>query len=361
MNFLENLYLNIFGDVSFPSLLISIAIAVAVYLVSKAIGSFLSKKSDAIATKLFKNANDSLKQAISKSLAKPVKMWVEMTGILVAVLIIPFSIVTGSVVDTFVFKLYRLGIIVVVGMLAVNLLDSIPHFSSKFAESGNQTILQFFIKISKALVWVFVAAIILKEIGYDVTGLVAGLGLGGVVLALAAQDTASNLFAGIVILFDKPFAIGDWVSVAGMEGIVEEMSFRSCRIRTFDNALISVPNSKLGSDSVINWTKMPFRKTRFTIGLLYSTKKETLQNVCNDIIAMLKTYEQINPDNILVVFDSFNASSLDIVIQYHTYLTGAADFFKLKEEVQYKVMDIVEANGTGFAYNTQTIIVEKGE
>ena len=357
MNFLQNIYLKFF-DMALPGVLTYTVIALAVLLVSGGIGKFLGRKSDVIAAKLFGRHNENVKNAISKSLAKPVRLLIQFTGILVAVTLLPFNTVISVAVNAFAVKVYRLGIIVVIGMLTINIIDSIQYFSPKFIASENKTILQFFIKIAKALIWVFVAAIMLKEIGYDVTGLVAGLGLGGVVLALAAQDTASNLFSGIVILFDKPFAIGDWVAVGGMEGIVEEMSFRSCRIRTFDNALISVPNSKLGSDSVINWTKMPFRKTRFTIGLLYSTKKETLQKVCAEIKAMLAEYEQINQNNILVVFDNFSASSLDIVIQYHTYLTGAADFFSLKEEIQYRVMDIVEANETGFAYNTQTIILE---
>ncbi len=361
MNFLENIYFKIFGKVELTTTLIALAAALVIFALSNGIGNFLGKRSDIITNKLFGKHDENIKNAISKSLAKPVKMFIQMTGLLIAFLIVPFNISVATVIDAFAIKVYRLGIIVVAGMLIANIIDSIQYFSPKFSASENKTLLVFFIKIAKALVWVFVAAIMLKEIGYDVTGLVAGLGLGGVILALAAQDTASNLFAGIVILFDKPFAIGDWVSVAGMEGVVEEMSFRSCRIRTFDNALIAVPNSKLGSDSVINWTKMPFRKTRFTIGLLYSTKKETLKKVCDDVKAMLAEYEQIKQDNILVMFDSFNASSLDIVIQYHTYLTGGADFFKLKEEIQYRVMDIVEANGTDFAYNTQTIILEKGE
>ena len=270
----------------------------------------------------------------------------------------PFSVEVSLIVDGFATKVYRLATVILLGMLAVNAVENIQYFSKKFSESENKTILQFFIKIAKVIIVFLVIAVLLKEVGFDVTGLITSLGLGGVVLALAAQDTASNLFSGVVILFDKPFAVGDWISVAGMEGIVEEMSFRSCRIRTFDNALISVPNNKLGSDSVTNWTKMNVRKTRITIGLVYGTKKATLQKVCDDIKANLMKYDSIKKDNIMVWFDNFNSSSLDIVVQYHTYLTGAADFFALKEEIQYMIMDVVEANGTDFAFNTQTIIVE---
>ncbi|MBE6887461.1 MAG: mechanosensitive ion channel family protein [Ruminococcaceae bacterium] len=358
MNFLENVYLKIFGYTALPGVLVYIVIAAVVCVVSGSIGNLLSKKSDVITQKLFKNQDANIKKAISKSLAKPVKLFIQLTGLLAAVLILPFSPALAAVIDAFAVKVYRIAIIAIVGMLAVNLVDSIQYFSKRFENSENRTILTFFIKIGKIIVMFLVCAIILKEVGFDVTGLLASLGLGGVILALAAQDTASNLFSGIVILFDKPFAIGDWISVGGMEGIVEEMSFRSCRIRTFDNALISVPNSKLGGDSVTNWAKMNVRKTRITIGLVYSTRKETLQKICDDIKTRLMSYDSIKKDNIMVWFDNFNASSLDIVVQYHTYLTGAADYFALKEEIQYMIMDVVESNGTDFAYNTQTIIVD---
>lgn len=361
MNFFIKIYQNLFGKTELSTLLIELAVALLIYVVFKAVAAVISKKADFIAVKILKVKNENLRQAVTKSIEKPVKLFLEITGIFIAVMYIPFSVGVSAVVDPIAIKVYRIALIVVAGLLAVNLVDSIQYFSKKFADSTNQTILIFFIKIGKALVWVLIAAILLKEVGYDVTGLITSLGLGGVVLALAAQDTASNFFSGIVILFDKPFAIGDWISVAGMEGIVEEISFRSCRIRTFDNALISVPNSKLGGDSVTNWTKMDVRKTRITLGLLYSTNKETLQKICNDIQTNLMKYDSIKKDNIMVWFDNFNSSSLDVVVQYHTYLTGAADFFNLKQEVQYMLMDVVESNGTGFAYNTQTVIMEKAE
>ena len=358
MNKIDQLYFKIFDATPLPDLLINIAIAAAIFVIFKIIAKVISGKAKFIAEKILKVKNESIENAIVATMQKPVNYFITISGIVVAVMAIPFSAATGAVVDAFVVKVYRLAVILLLGMLAANGVDNVQYFSKRFKDSENKTILQFFIKIIKAIIMFLVAAILLKEVGFDVTGLITSLGLGGVVLALAAQDTASNLFSGIVILFDKPFAVGDWISVAGMEGIVEEMSFRSCRIRTFDNALISVPNSKLGGDSVTNWTKMNVRKTRITIGLVYGTKKATLQKVCDEIKANLMKYDSIKKDNIMVWFDNFNASSLDVVVQYHTYLTGGADYFALKEEIQYMIMDVVESNGTDFAFNTQTIIVE---
>ena len=358
MEKINEIYFNIFDTPTAADLLISVLGAVIVFCLSKFIAKLISSKAKFIAQRIFKIKNENIENAVVATITKPVNYFITATGIAAAVMLIPISAATGAVIDKFVIKAYRLAVIAILGMVAVSAVDNIQYYSPKFSESENKTLLQFFIKIAKVIVIFLTVAVLLKEVGFDVTGLITSLGLGGVVLALAAQDTASNLFSGIVILFDKPFAVGDWISVAGMEGIVEEMSFRSCRIRTFDNALISVPNSKLGGDSVTNWTKMNVRKTRITIGLVYGTKKATLQKVCDEIKTNLEKYDSIKKDNIMVWFDNFNSSSLDIVVQYHTYLTGAADFFALKEEIQYMIMDVVETNGTDFAFNTQTIIVE---
>ncbi|MBQ7284440.1 MAG: mechanosensitive ion channel family protein [Oscillospiraceae bacterium] len=358
MNILTEIYFKLFGEQSPAGLFIEIIAAIAVLILFKIVAVIINKNAKFIAQKIFKAKNENIENAIISTITKPINHFITITGIAVAVAMFPFSAEISTVLNVYVTKVYRLAVVALLGMLAVSAVDNVQYYSKLFTESDNKTLLQFFIKIAKAIVIFLTVAILLKEVGFDVTGLITSLGLGGVVLALAAQDTASNLFSGIVILFDKPFAVGDWISVGGMEGIVEEMSFRSCRIRTFDNALISVPNSKLGSDSVTNWTKMNVRKTRITIALVYSTKKETLQKVCDEIKTNLAKYDSIKKDNIMVWFDNFNASSLDIVIQYHTYLTGGADFFALKEEIQYMIMDVVESNRTDFAFNTQTIIVE---
>lgn len=358
METLNKLYLNIFDAPTPADFMLRLASALVVFGIFKIAAIIISKNAQPILKKILLIRDQKFEDAIVATIAKPINLFVTVTGILFAVKLIPFSVATGASVGGFVLKVYRLVIIAILGMLAVGFVENLQHCSKIFEENENKTLLQFFIKVAKVIVIFITIAILLKEIGFDVTALLTSLGLGGVILALAAQDTASNLFAGVVILFDKPFAVGDWISVGGMEGVVEEMSFRSCRIRTFDNALISVPNNKLGGDSVTNWTKMNVRKTRITIGLLYSTKKETLQKVCDEIKANLMKYNSIKKDNIMVWFDNFNTSSLDVVVQYHTYLTRGADYFALKEEIQYMIMDVVESNGTDFAFNTQTIIVE---
>lgn len=132
----------------------------------------------------------------------------------------------------------------------------------------------FLKKIVKVLIFTVSGIAILSETGTNVTTIITGIGLGGLTFALAAQDTAQNLFGGMVILFDRPFAVDDWISTPDIEGVVEDITFRSTRIRTFPNALVIVPNSSLVSSPITNWSRMNKRRASFSIGLTYDTPKE---------------------------------------------------------------------------------------
>lgn len=335
-------------------LLISAAIYRAFHLISRAADKYLLPS----AKKLFGGAKSPVIVALVDSAVKPVVWFIRFVGLFLAVNNIPFSAPIRLFLNGIMGKIFRIMLILFISKSVQNFVVNIPrHFEDIEKRFGgiNKTILSFFTKLGKAVIIALTAVIIINELGYDITGLIAGLGLSGLTFALAAQDTASNLVSGIVILMDKPFAIGDWISVGNMEGIVEEMNFRSCRIRTFDNALISVPNNKISSDSVTNWTNRQLRKATINIGLLYSTSKEQLQNICRQIKAGLEEQKDIKPDSILVRFEGFAASSLDVVVVYHTYLVSAGAYMDLKAQVQYMIMDIVKANGTDFAFNSLTV------
>ena len=147
--------------------------------------------------------------------------------------------------------------LVLIGMFLTNILDFYIENhkdDQKEIKNLNATLLHMMFKVARVLIWVLIVCMVLSDLGYDVSAIFAGLGLGGVAIALAAQDTVSNLFGCVVVLLDKPFEINDWIQTPDVEGIVEEISFRSTRIRTFQNALVSVPNSTLASSLITNWT-----------------------------------------------------------------------------------------------------------
>jgi MscS family membrane protein len=199
---------------------------------------------------------------------------------------------------------------------------------------------------------------IAEEWGFNINGFIAGLGLGGLAFALAAKETVSNLFGGIVIVTEKPFTIGDWIKTPSVEGTVEDITFRSTKIRTFAQALVTVPNSTLANEPIINWSKMGKRQITFHLGVTYSTSREQLQTIARRIELMLIEHKEIHNDTIIVRFDRFNESSLDIYLYFFTNVTSFADYLSIKEDVNFRIMAILEEEGVNMAFPTRTLVVQ---
>ena len=224
----------------------------------------------------------------------------------------------------------------------------------------DKTIVTFLSNIVKVLIVVLAAVMVLDAFDFDITGLITGLGITGLTVALAAQDTAGNLFGGLVILADKPFAVGDWIQTSSVEGVVEDISLRSTRIRTFKDAVIVVPNSSISSSEIINWSRMNKRKVEMTLGLTYQTSRETLQAVLDGIRKLLEEEEAVSTPPV-VTFAGFGASSLDITVNYFIDRTTLAEYNEVKEVLNFKIMELCENLGADFAYPTQTLFVEQPE
>ena len=267
--------------------------------------------------------------------------------------------------EHFLLKVYRISVILIVTWILLRLCDcasdSFFRFGNKLDEqldvNLNKTLMTFLKKALKVLLIVLAAIAILSETGTNVTTIITGLGLGGLTFALAAQDTAQNLFGGLVILLDKPFAVDDWISTPNIEGVVEDITFRSTRIRTFPNALVIVPNSSLMSSPITNWSRMNKRRATFSIGLTYDTPKEKMEECVARITEMVNSNEEILADDTVIRFNSFQDSSLEISLMYFTKPTSFSDFQRIKEQVNYGIMQIVEDLGLSFAFPTQTLYV----
>ncbi len=354
-----NKILEFFAVGDFLELAIRAGICALVYIVFHRLSIWLVKFLPGIFSKFFKNGSEKSKEAFVNIFAKPLSFFVKSVGIFLAVTNFPLNAAASVFVYGVAAKVMRIIIILMISSAAQSFVINITELFDAVDEKHgglNRTLIVFITKIGKALVIVFTIMIVIEEFGYDVTGLITGLGLGGLTFALAAQDIASNLMSGMAILVDKPFRVGDWIKVAGYEGIVEEMNFRSCRIRTFDNALITIPNSKISGDSIANWTKMNYRKTNIIIGLVYSTSRDTMQKVCDEIYTALSAMEEIKTDSLQVKFDNFSRSSMDIKISYNSYPIPGKEHLALKEKVNYTIMDIVAQNDTDFAYNTVAVV-----
>ena len=264
---------------------------------------------------------------------------------------------------SFVIKMYRLTIIL---CTIYFIYAAVPVIMSAFNRLKHpdsilldDTLLIFFAKIIKAVIVIIAVLIVLGEFGVNINGLITGVGLGGLTFALAAQDTASNIFGGLVIISDKPFAVGDWIQTASIEGTVEDISFRSTRIRTFDDALLVVPNSTLSSASITNWSKMNKRKVKFNIGLTYNTAPSQVKNIIADIETFLNSHKDIVSDTPLVKLDEFGSSSLNIMVMFFTSQTSLAELKRVREEINYEILDVVHRHESSFAFPSTSVYMEK--
>lgn len=211
--------------------------------------------------------------------------------------------------------------------------------------------------IKVLLVVLFAFAALRFVFNINITALVASLGIGGLAIALAAQDTLANLIASFIIYIDKPFKANDLVDFEGITGRIEHVGFRTTRVRTLDRSLLTVPNKKLIDAALNNVTLSESRRIKFTIGLTYNTSASQLRKIADDIKQVIANHPKTN-EEYFVRFSDFNSSSLDILVLYFVASNDYADMIEVKEEINYRIMDIVHKHEATFAFPSQSVYVE---
>lgn len=262
---------------------------------------------------------------------------------------------------------FRIIAIIIISKIFVHILTSKKSWVRKTQEKINvargkekdSTNTEFLAKIIKTIIYTIAVFLIIQELGFDLKGLVAGLGIGTVVITLAAQDTAKNLFGGLVIYLDKPFKVGDYIQLSTYTGTVEEITFRSTAIRTLDNSLLHIPNSEVSAVAITNWSELEKRRYLTNLVLAFETPLSKVEKVRVEIEDMLKEEVDIFSDSISVKFQNILGNGIEIVVIAYTRITNYAEFLKLKEQLNYRVLQILEDNKVQLAYNTQTIYVKK--
>jgi MscS family membrane protein len=259
-------------------------------------------------------------------------------------------------------KLVKSAIICLVGWGLFNLSSSstliFAKLNERFNFEMNEILIPFLSKLLRVIIVIVIFSGIAGEFNYNVVGLVGGLGLGGLAFALAAKDALSNLFGGVVIITEKPFTIGDWILTPSVEGTVETITFRSTKVRTFAQGLVTVPNAKLANESITNWSEMGKRRVVFNLSVTFETPKEKLEDVIKKIEYMLKNHSGIDQDTIITKFDKYGVNGLDIYIYFFTKTTVWLDFLEVKEEINYKIMDILDHEGVSLAVPNRKLYVD---
>ena len=246
----------------------------------------------------------------------------------------------------------------VIGMVKV-FTEMMKRRASVTASKQDDQLIPFISEIVRIIIVIIATLIVLSSVfKLNVASLVAGLGIGGLAIALAAKESLENLFGSFTIFFDKPFVVGDMVKVGGAEGVVEKVGFRSTRIRTLEKSYLTIPNRDMINAQLDNMSLRTFRRVRFSVGLTYGTKSETIKSVVDQIKKYLESHENTNQDS-QVRFMDFGSSSLDIMVLYYIDTMDWDKYLEIKEEINYKVMEIVEKSESDFAFPTQTIHLQK--
>lgn len=220
-------------------------------------------------------------------------------------------------------------------------------------------LIPFIIEIGKIFIYIFGLFIIMGNIfNVNIAALATGLGIGGVALAMASKESLENLLGSFTIFFDQPFTVGDVVIVGSVTGTVEKVGFRSTRIRTFDKSLVTVPNKKMIDAELDNLGMRAVRRVKFNVGLTYNTTAEQIKAIVKDIQTMINQHEKTTQEG-RVRFQEFGSSSLDVMVIYFVNSPRWEDLIDVKEDINYKIMEIIQNHKSDFAFPSTTVYIEK--
>lgn len=307
-----------------------------------------------LASKTKTDMDEQLILAIQKPLGWVVNISAVYLGLLI--LKLPQGLSSGSML-----VIQTVGTILLSWMLfnAVEVLSqALDRFTQATESDLDDHLVPLVRKLMRIVIVVVAILMIVQLWGYDVTSLLAGLGLGGLAFALAAQKTLTNLFGSIMIFTDRPFKLGDWILSKHGEGVVEEIGLRSTKIRTFANTLITVPNADVADVPIENFSVMTKRRIRATIGLVYTTKPEVVDKIVERIREHLGQNEAIDQGFWAVNFVEFSASSLDIMVYCFTKTTDWKQFMNERQALYLTIMRIVQEEGSSFAFPSQSLYME---
>lgn len=232
------------------------------------------------------------------------------------------------------------------------------YFTARAAQTHSaldDQLVPFISKTLKIFLVMTGVLVVAQNMGYSISGLIASLGIGGIAVAMAAKDTIANIFGSVMLLVDRPFTIGDWIKTKEFEGVVEEIGFRSTRIRTFAKTVVNVPNSMLANMVIDNIDARPKRRVKIRIGITYDTTPAQMQQAITGIEKILKSHIGVDQEFSLVKFDEFEDSSLSIFLYYFTNTTHWEEYLQIRQEVNMQIMELLEKLGLEFAFPTRTV------
>ena len=339
--------------------IMDIAIAIGIYLIFR----ILTKTLSYITIRMFKPKVKNKKLIKNNPFYAPLKVFYVALGMYLAIIFLKNPLQINDTLMALVNKIFKIAVIIIFANGIANSLTTNSNSINKIKEKVNpdvdDSMFRFILKAIRFLIYIIAGFLVVTELGYNLNGLVAGLGIGSVVITLAAQDTAKNLFGGLVIFLDKPFIVGDWIEVDKYEGTIEDITFRSTRVRTFENSIVNIPNSIIANASIINWSKMEKRRYKVNLCLELDTTLEKVLIVEEKIKKMLKQHDDVIDDTIIVRFDNIIDNGINLLVSSYTNSVDYSSFLEEKEKINFKIMQILREENVELAYDTKTVCIKK--
>ena len=293
-----------------------------------------------------------------RSLERPLERMAVFTGFYLALASLPWAI---AGLPKFLLMVYKvlMTLLFCEGLYQASDVADLLLASCSPEIRSNKTLLSLLNTTYKVLVVVLGVATAAQIVGFPIGSIVAGAGLVGLTISLAAQESASNLFSGLVILLDKPFSVGDWITVGDVEGEVIDINFRSTRIRSLDKTVSIVTNSKICSSTVQNAALRTMRPYKFTLGVTYNTTRPQLEQLMADLKKMLDESPYTEKDSNIVRLTSFGDSSINILVSTYLKTNAYAVFLEEQNDLNLNIMDIMQKDKVDFAFPSTSVYIEK--
>jgi MscS family membrane protein len=304
--------------------------------------------------KLAAKTETTLDDKMLPSLEAPVATFIMLAGIFCALRVLKFSEVNDRAISYGATVAFSLNLFW--GLLCA--FDALLDHAHEVARQKQMGVAAFMPWIKKTLIAVFVVLGLLltvQSLGYNVSTILQGLGIGGLAFALAAQDTIANLFGSIVVAIDQPFKLGEWVKIGTSTGTVEDIGLRSTKIRLLDKSLVIIPNKTVSSEAIINLSRFTQRRVEQVLGLTYDTTPEQMEAIVRDIQQLIELEPEVDATSVQVYFRDYSASSLDIWVAYVGKDPDFAKHMALRQRLNLAFMRAVAARGLSFAFPTSVM------
>ena len=351
--FLEVWSQGVFG-LNASDIIVGIIIFLIFYVLRRLFARFVISK----LSKIVNKTSNKIDNTVVEVIEGPLKFLPIVLGFFIATSYIDLSLEVQNFVDL----LNRTLITIFIFWLLHQLVIPFSYIIKNFEDKISKPLVNWTLKGLEIIIIVLGIVAVLELWGIKVGPVIAGLGLFGVAVALGAQDLFKNLISGIMILMEKRFTIGDVILVSNeVEGVVEQIGFRSTLVRRFDSTPVMIPNYKFAEQSVTNYSRRHHRRIRWLIGFEYKTTIDQLKKIRDSITKLIEDNEDFAKNensSFFIRIDSFSDSSIDMLVQAFTVTNDWSEFLRIKEELAVSIKEIVESNDAGFAFPSQSLYVE---